>query len=139
MRQPMLAVAAATTCLATGHVAAASGARCEVKGSFDGADVPGAVASGKVSEGSQLAMNLFGANPTHELLITLTPNVTGASLSVILRDVKPEADTFLETTLGSTVLSLTVDATLGDRKSTTYRFSASRRSSLGPDRTGRPW
>jgi len=103
MRQFMLAAAAATICLATGQVAAASGARCEVKGSFDGAGVPGAVASGKVSEGSQLALNLFGANPTHELLITLTPNAIGASLSVVLRDVKPEADIFLETTLGSTV------------------------------------
>ena len=112
----MFVAAATTIFFAAGHVAAASGARCEVKGSFNGADVPGAVASGKVSAGSQLALDLFGANPTHKLLITLTPTATGASLAVSLSDVKAGSDLFLETTLGTTVLSLTVRGAFGDRK-----------------------
>lgn len=116
MRFSMLAAAATTICFAAGHVAAASGARCEVKGSFDGADVPGAVVSGEVGVGSQLALDLFGATPTHELLITLTPTATGASLAVSLRDVKAETDLFLETTLGTTILGLTVDGSFGDVK-----------------------
>jgi hypothetical protein len=86
------------------------------EGSFDGAEVPGAVASGKISAGSQLALDLFGANPTHELLITLTPTATGASLSVSLSDVKAESDLFLETTLGVTVVSLAVDGGFEDGK-----------------------
>jgi hypothetical protein len=112
----MFAAAAATMFFAADHAAAASGARCEVKGSFNGAAVPGAVASGKVSAGSQLALDLFGANPTHKLLITLTPTATGASLAVSLSDVKAESDLFLETTLGTTVLSLTVRGAFGDRR-----------------------
>lgn len=96
--------------------AAASGARCEVKGSFDGADVPGAVVSGELGVGSRLALDLFGATPTHELLITLAPTATGASLAVSLRDVRAETDLFLETTLGTTVLALTVDGSFGDVK-----------------------
>jgi hypothetical protein len=116
MRVPMFAAAAVTICFAAGDVAAASGARCEVKGSFDGVAVPGAVASGVVSAGSKLALDLFGANPTHRVLITLTPTATRASLSVSLSDVKAKSDLFLETTLGTTVLSLTVDGAFGDRK-----------------------
>jgi hypothetical protein len=116
MRLPVFAAAATTIFFAAGHVAAASGARCEVKGSFNGVDVPGAVASGKVSAGSQLTLDLFGANPTHKLLITLTPTATGASLAVSLSDVRAESDLFLETTLGTTVLSLTVRGAFGDRK-----------------------
>jgi len=112
----MFVAAATTIFFAAGHVAAASGARCEVKGSFNGAAVPGAVASGKVSAGSQLALDLYGANPTHKLLITLTPTATGASLAVSLSDVKAGSDLFLETTLGTTVLSLTVRGAFGDRK-----------------------
>jgi hypothetical protein len=116
MRLPTFAAAATTIFFASGHVAAASGARCEVKGSFDGAAVPGAVASGEVRAGSQLALDLFGANPTHKLLITLTPTTTGASLAVSLSDVKARSDLYLETTLGTTVLGLTVDGAFGDRK-----------------------
>ena len=116
MRLPIFAAAASTIFFAAGHVAAAPGARCEVKGSFNGAAVPGAVASGKVSAGSQLALDLFGANPTHKVLITLTPTATGASLAVSLSDAKAELDLFLETTLGTTVLSLTVRGAFGDRK-----------------------
>lgn len=115
MRLPMFA-AAATMCFAVAHAAAASGARCEVKGSFEGVDVPGAVASGRVSAGSSLALDLFGANPTHKLLISVTPAATRASLSVSLSDVKARSDLFLETTLGATVLSLTIDGAFGDRK-----------------------
>jgi len=114
MRLPTFAAAAATF-LAAGHAAGAS-ARCEAKGSFDGADVPGATALGEVSEGSRLALDLFGANPTHELLVTLTPTATGVSLAVSLSDVRAESDLFLETTLGATVLSLTVDGAFGDSK-----------------------
>ena len=115
-RLPIFAAAASTIFFAAGHVAAAPGARCEVKGSFNGAAVPGAVASGKVSAGSQLALDLFGAKPTHKVLITLTPTATGASLAVSLSDAKAESDLFLETTLGTTVLSLTVRGAFGDRK-----------------------
>ena len=116
MRLPIFAAAASSIFFAAGHVAAAPGARCEVKGSFNGAGVPGAVASGKVSAGSQLALDLFGATPTHKMLITLTPTAAGASLAVSLSDVKAESDLFLETTLGATTLSLTVRGDFGDRK-----------------------
>jgi hypothetical protein len=116
MRFPLFAAAASSIFFAAGPVAAVPGARCELKGSFNGADVPGAVASGKVNAGSQLALDLFGANPTHKVLITLTPTATGASLAVSLSDVKAESDLFLETTLGNTVLSLTVRGAFGDRK-----------------------
>lgn len=116
MRFPMFAIVAATIFLTISHAAAASGAKCEVKGSFDGVDVAGAVASGEVHAGSQLALDLFGANPTHELLITLTPTATGADLAISLSDTKAESDLFLQTTLGATVLSLTVDGAFGDLK-----------------------
>jgi hypothetical protein len=116
MRLPVFVAAAATMCFAVGPVAAASGAKCEAKGSFNGVAVPGAVASGEVRAGSKLALDLFGAKPTHQLLITLTPTATRASLSVSLSDVKAKSDLFLETTLGTTVLSLTVDGTFGDKK-----------------------
>lgn len=116
MRLQLFAAAASSILFAAGPVAAAPGARCDAKGSFNGADVPGAAASGKVSAGSQLALDLFGANPTHKLLITLTPTAAGASLAVSLSDVKAESDLFLETTLGNTVLSLTVRGAFGDRK-----------------------
>jgi len=79
MRLLMFAAAANKIFFSAGHVAAASGARCEVKGSFDGADVPGAVASGEVNAGSQLALDLFSANPTHKLLIALTPTLRAPS------------------------------------------------------------
>jgi hypothetical protein len=116
MRFPLFAAAASSIFFAAGPVAAGPGARCELKGSFNGAAVPGAVASGKVSAGSQLALDLFGPNPTHKLLITLTPTATGASLAVSLSDVKAESDLFLETTLGTTVLSLAVRGAFEDRK-----------------------
>ena len=48
--------------------------------------------------------------------MALTSTAAGTSLAVSLSDIKAESDLFLETTLGTTVLSLTVRGTFGDRK-----------------------
>ncbi len=98
------------------RAAAASGARCELKGNFDGAPVPGAAATGLVRIGAPIALDLFGANPTHKVLISLTSTTTGAGLSVSLGDVQGNAELFLETGLGATLLTMTVDGAYGDRK-----------------------
>lgn len=98
------------------RAAAASSARCELKGNFDGAAVPGAAAVGTVRVGSPLALNLFGANATHKALINLTSTATGASLSVSLGDAHGKSELFLETGLGATALTMTVDGAYGDRK-----------------------
>lgn len=98
------------------QAAAASSARCELKGMFGGAPVPGAAAAGTVRVGSPLALNLFGAKATHKVLITLTSTAIGSSLSVSLGDVHGKSELFLETGLGATTLSMTVDGAFGDRK-----------------------
>ncbi|KPH79397.1 hypothetical protein AE618_19160 [Bosea vaviloviae] len=96
--------------------AAASGAQCELKGSFDGTPVPGAAAVGTVRTGSPLGLDPFGANATHKVLISLTSTTTGTSLSVSLGDVQGKSELFLETGLGATTLTKTVDGDYGGRK-----------------------
>lgn len=110
----LLAAAALSACAF--HAAAATRATCEMKGSFDGADVPGAVASGEVEIGKQLYLDPFGDEPTYEVMITLTPAGTGATVAVTINALDLSFDLFLETTLGATVLSFSVDGGFDGRK-----------------------
>lgn len=98
------------------QAAAASSARCELTGRFEGAPVPGATAVGTVRIGSPLALDLFGPHATHEVLINLTSTATGTSLSVSLGEVQGKFHLFLETGLGATLLSMTVDGAYQDLK-----------------------
>lgn len=115
MKRLMLASVAAAW-MACGQAAAAESATCTVKGSFDGVEVPGAVAAGEVRADAQLKLDLFGANPQYAVLITLTQGATGGRLTVAIADTGFRTDVFLETTLGATVLGVMVDGEFDGRK-----------------------
>ncbi|WP_296574641.1 hypothetical protein [Phreatobacter sp.] len=116
MRRTGFAALAIAFLFGADQVAAASSARCELTGRFDGAPVPGATAVGTVRIDSPLALDLFGPNATHEVVINLTSTATGTSLSVSLGEVRGKFHLLLETRLGATLLSMTVDSAYQDRK-----------------------